>query len=173
MRGESAASQRAGSAATDLPCDLVQRRGVSVVKFAIAGLPSPRSKGKAIARSLPLGHIIDRRALENLDPIPTGALPPNRTEFLQHVTFSNLLAEVSSQYDLVVIDPPPILAVSDVLVIGAHVGEITASVMRLNHAGTSSQDVAFNDLPLRPGGDCYRLTFGHVAQLGMGDRPLK
>lgn len=62
---------------------------------------------------------------------------------------------------------------SDFLIIGAHVGEITASVMRLNHAGTSPQDVAFNDLPLRLGGDSYRLTFGHVAQLGMGDRSLK
>lgn len=104
MRGESAASQRAGSAATDLPCDLAQRRVVSVVKFAMAGLPSLRSKGKAIARSLPLEHIIDRRVLENLAFIPTRALPPNRAEFFQHVTFSNLLAEVSSQYDLVVID---------------------------------------------------------------------
>lgn len=62
---------------------------------------------------------------------------------------------------------------SDVLVIGAHVGEITASVKRLNHAGTSPQDVAFNDLPLRPGGDCYRFMFGHVAQLGMDDGELQ
>ena len=104
MRGESAASQRAGSVAIDLPCDLVQRRVVSGVKCAIAGLPSLRSKGKAIARSLPLEHIIDRRVLENPDPIPTRALPPNRAEFLQHFTFSNLPDEVRSQYDLVVID---------------------------------------------------------------------
>ena len=147
------------------------------------GVSREQGLTKAIAGSLPLEHIIHRRVLENLDFIPTGALPPNRAEFLQHLNFSNLLDEVSSQYDLVVIDPPPILAVSDVLIIGAHVGavfilaragvttegEITESVKRLNHAGISPQGVVFNDLPLRLGGYSYQFTYGHVPQLGMDD----
>ncbi len=128
---------------------------------------------------MPLEHIIHHRVLENLDFIPTGALPPNRAEFLQHLNFSNLLDTVSAEYDLVVIDPPPILAVSDVLIIGAHVGavfilaragvttegQITESVKRLNHAGISPQGVVFNDMPLRIGGYSYQFSYGHVPQL--------
>jgi tyrosine-protein kinase Etk/Wzc len=143
------------------------------------GVSREQGLTKAISGSMPLEHIIHRRVLENLDFIPTGALPPNRAEFLQHLNFSNLLDAVSDEYDLVVIDPPPILAVSDVLIIGAHVGavfilaragvttegEITESVKRLNHAGISPQGVVFNDLPLRLGGYSYQFSYGHIPQL--------
>ncbi len=147
------------------------------------GVSREQGLTKAISGSMPLEHIIHRRVLENLDFIPTGALPPNRAEFLQHLNFSNLLDAVSDQYDVVVIDPPPILAVSDVLIIGAHVGavfilaragvtteaEITESVKRLNHAGISPQGVVFNDTPLRLGGHSYHFQYGHVPQLGHDD----
>jgi tyrosine-protein kinase Etk/Wzc len=147
------------------------------------GVSREQGLTKGISGSMPLEHIIHRRVLENLDFIPTGALPPNRAEFLQHLNFSNLLDMVSDQYDVVVIDPPPILAVSDVLIIGAHVGavfilaragvttegEITESVKRLNHAGISPQGVVFNDTPLRLGGRSYHFQYGHVPQLGHDD----
>ncbi len=147
------------------------------------GVSREQGLTKAISGAMPLEHIIHRRVLENLDFIPTGALPPNRAEFLQHLNFANLLDAVSDEYDLVVIDPPPILAVSDVLIIGAHVGavfilaragvttegEITESVKRLNHAGISPQGVVFNDLPLRLGGYSYQFSYGHVPQLESDD----
>ncbi|SHH02718.1 polysaccharide biosynthesis tyrosine autokinase [Massilia sp. CF038] len=143
------------------------------------GVSREQGLTKAIAGAMPLEHIIHHRVLENLDFIPTGALPPNRAEFLQHLNFSNLLDTVSADYDMVVIDPPPILAVSDVLIIGAHVGavfilaragittegEITESVKRLNHAGIAPQGVVFNDMPLRIGGYAYQFSYGHVPQL--------
>lgn len=143
------------------------------------GVSREQGLTKAISGALPLEHIIHRRVLDNLDFIPTGALPPNRAEFLQHLNFSNLLDTVSAEYDMVVIDPPPILAVSDVLIIGAHAGavfllaragvttegEITESVKRLNHAGIAPQGVVFNDMPLRIGGYAYQFSYGHVPQL--------
>ena len=143
------------------------------------GVSREQGLTKAIAGAMPLEHIIHHRVLENLDFIPTGALPPNRAEFLQHLNFSNLLDTVSADYDLVVVDPPPILAVSDVLIIGAHAGavfilaragvttegEITESVKRLNHAGIAPQGVVFNDMPLRIGGYAYQFSYGHVPQL--------
>jgi tyrosine-protein kinase Etk/Wzc len=147
------------------------------------GVSREQGLTKVISGAMPLEHIIHRRVLENLDFIPTGALPPNRAEFLQHLNFSNLLDKVSEQYDVVLIDPPPILAVSDVLIIGAHVGavfilaragvttedEITESVKRLNHAGISPQGVVFNDMPLRLGRRSYHFQYGHVPQLGHDD----
>jgi hypothetical protein len=42
------------------------------------------------------GGIIHHDVLENLDFIPTGELPPNRSEFLLHLNFGSLLEAVSA-----------------------------------------------------------------------------
>ncbi len=60
--------------------------------------------------------------LENLRVISRGDVPPNPSELLMHENFSRLLASVSKEYDLVIIDTPPILAVTDAAIIAHHVG---------------------------------------------------
>jgi tyrosine-protein kinase Etk/Wzc len=144
------------------------------------GVSREQGLSKAIAGSLPVEHIIHRNVLENLDFIPTGALPPNRSEFLLHLNFGTLLEAVSAHYDLVLIDPPPILAVADSLIIGAHAGavfilaragvttegEINESIKRLNHAGIAPQGVLFNDMALRLAGYRAQYKYGPAGQLG-------
>jgi tyrosine-protein kinase Etk/Wzc len=129
------------------------------------GVGRERGLSRSIIGSMPVEDIIHHDVMENLDFIPTGELPPNRSEFLMHLNFGALLESVSSQYDLVLLDPPPILAVADALIIGAHVGavfivarsgmtteaQINESVKRLNHAGISPQGVLFNDMAVRLG----------------------
>ncbi|MFL6675052.1 MAG: polysaccharide biosynthesis tyrosine autokinase [Massilia sp.] len=142
------------------------------------GVSRERGLSRAITGSLPAEHVIHHNVLENLDFIPTGELPPNRSEFLLHLNFGQLLESVSAHYDLVLIDPPPILAVADALIIGAHAGavfilaragvtteaEINESIKRLNHAGISPQGVLFNDMPLRL--SAYGSEYGYTARLG-------
>jgi tyrosine-protein kinase Etk/Wzc len=115
---------------------------------------------KAINGELTAEDIIHRGVLENLDFIPTGPLPPNRSEFLLHLNFSTLLETISPNYDLVLINPPAILSAADALIIASHAGavfllararvtsdaEIIESIKRLNHAGQSPQGVLFNDM---------------------------
>lgn len=127
------------------------------------GVPRDPGLSKAISGSLPAEDAIYRNVIDNLDFIGTGTLPPNRSEFLLHLNFGNLLETVSPLYDLILISPAPILAVADALIIGAHAGsvfivtrsgmttedEINESIKRLNHAGISPQGVLFNGMPLR------------------------
>ena len=108
-------------------------------------------------------QVIHRGVVENLDFLSTGSLPPNPSEFLLHKNFGDLLKLLSTGYDYILVDPPPILAVSDSLVIGAHAGavfiltrsdittdsEINESIKRLNHAGISPTGILFNDLKVR------------------------
>lgn len=143
------------------------------------GISRERGLTQAIGGAQAIEEVIHRGVLDNLDFIPTGALPPNRSEFLQHPDFSKLLEEVGSRYDIVLIDPPPILAVSDALMIGAHAGavfilaragvttavEITESIKRLNHAGIVPQGVLFNDMALRVGSYAYQFKYTQVPQL--------
>ncbi|SES89379.1 capsular exopolysaccharide family [Oceanobacillus limi] len=49
----------------------------------------------------------------NLDIIPSGIIPPNPPELLGSMQMKEFISTVSDQYDLVVFDTPPVLAVTD------------------------------------------------------------
>jgi polysaccharide biosynthesis transport protein len=48
-----------------------------------------------------------------LDVITCGPIPPNPAELLESARFSDVLAEMSAKYDLVIFDSPPLSPVSD------------------------------------------------------------
>jgi tyrosine-protein kinase Etk/Wzc len=97
----------------------------------------------------------------NIDFIPTGVIPPNPSELLLHERFGTLLAELSKNYDHIIIDSPPILAVTDACIIGRLASatlmvvkagqhpmrELEQSTKRLIQAGVHIKGVVFNDLP--------------------------
>lgn len=57
-----------------------------------------------------------------LDFISRGEIPPNPAELLMHPRFGQLMEQLSAAYDLVLIDTPPILAVTDAAIIGRSAG---------------------------------------------------
>ncbi|VUS83682.1 Putative tyrosine-protein kinase in cps region [Klebsiella huaxiensis] len=56
------------------------------------------------------------------DYISRGMVPPNPAELLMHKRFGDLINWASENYDIVVLDTPPILAVTDAAVIGHYAG---------------------------------------------------
>jgi tyrosine-protein kinase Etk/Wzc len=97
---------------------------------------------------------------QGLDMISTGILPPNPSKLLLGERFGAFLAEVCAAYDYVIIDAPPIMAVTDAAIIGAHVGaavivvkdgqhplgEIRAAIQSLDIAGVRAKGFVFNDV---------------------------
>lgn len=57
----------------------------------------------------------------DLDFLPAGTEPPNPTQLLNSAKMSEFLADVNHKYDYVIIDAPPLLPVSDALILAAHV----------------------------------------------------
>jgi capsular exopolysaccharide synthesis family protein len=57
--------------------------------------------------------------IPNLDVLPGGALPPNPSELLGSEAMHRLVEELRRQYDSVIFDTPPALAVTDATVLGA------------------------------------------------------
>jgi len=114
--------------------------------------------------------------LEGLDLIPSGGKPSNPSELLMRPYFGALLRRLSPAYDLIVIDSPPILAVTDAAVIGHNVGtsllvvrfglnqsrEVELAMQRFKQAGVSIKGVVFNGMEKRSGG------FSTYAALGYG-----
>lgn len=73
------------------------------------------------------GQINVESAIENdpgagFDYISRGQIPPNPAELLMHPRFEDLIHWVQQKYDLVIIDTPPILAVTDAAIIGRFAG---------------------------------------------------
>ena len=92
--------------------------------------------------------------------VPTGRIPPNPAELLASQRFQQFLAAMSKRYDLVIVDTPPVLAVTDpaliarcagvnlmVLRAGHHsVREIVLTVKNLARSGVRIQGAILNDL---------------------------
>jgi len=102
---------------------------------------------------------------ENVDVLTTGNMPPNPSELLMHENFEKYLGEFSKDYDLVLIDTPPLLAVTDAAVIGRLCGttfvllrygvhsmaEIHAVTKRLRQNSIEPRGFVFNALQPRKG----------------------
>ncbi|WP_336882208.1 CpsD/CapB family tyrosine-protein kinase [Priestia koreensis] len=56
---------------------------------------------------------IQRSAVENLDILTSGPIPPNPAELLGSHAMEELLSELYRNYDLVIFDSPPVLPVTD------------------------------------------------------------
>lgn len=67
-------------------------------------------------------NIIKELGVDNLHYISRGDVPPNPSELLSHPRFQVLAEWASANYDIVIIDTPPILAVTDAAIVGAHAG---------------------------------------------------
>lgn len=96
--------------------------------------------------------------VDNLDIMTRGQVPPNPSELLMHQRFKALVEWASQNYDLVIIDTPPVLAVTDPSIVGAHAGttlmvarfglntakEIDVARNRFEQAGIEVKGVIFN-----------------------------
>ena len=49
----------------------------------------------------------------NIHILPSGKIPPNPAEMINSTSMSNLLEELKEEYDIVIIDSPPLEAVTD------------------------------------------------------------
>ncbi len=78
--------------------------------------------------------IIQSSSIDNLDFIARGKAPPNPSELLMHERFKTLMASLSDEYDLILVDTPPILAVTD----AAIVGQVAGSSLLVTRFGMNS-----------------------------------
>jgi len=102
----------------------------------VMGGPHENGLSELIAGSIELAAAIRPvTSVENLHYIAGGKVPPNPSELLMHARFTDLLAQLMPMYDLVIVDTPPILAVTDAAIIG-HLAGTSLLVVRfgLNQA---------------------------------------
>ncbi|MCU8657775.1 polysaccharide biosynthesis tyrosine autokinase, partial [Klebsiella pneumoniae] len=108
------------------------------------------------------------------DFIPRGMVPPNPAELLMHKRFGEILLQVSKLYDFVILDTPPILAVTDAAIIGNYAGttllvarfeqntvkEIEVSVKRFEQSGVNVKGCILNGV-VKKASSYYSYGYNH------------
>ncbi|MGQ9427250.1 polysaccharide biosynthesis tyrosine autokinase [Gilvimarinus sp. F26214L] len=135
--------------------DADMRKGTSHKLFRIA---NQEGLSDLLAGTASIDEVTHRTEAENLHFISRGTVPPNPSELLMGSRFTELLTQATANYDLVIIDTPPVLAVTDAAVIGRHAGttmlvsrfglnpakEIELTKQRFEHNGVTVKGVIFN-----------------------------
>ncbi|MEZ8631938.1 polysaccharide biosynthesis tyrosine autokinase [Vibrio lentus] len=88
-------------------------------------------------------QFIKTTPVDNLELITRGQVPPNPSELLMHPRFAELMEWASKEYDLVIVDTPPVLAVTDPSIVGSFAGT-TLMVARYGQNTIKEIDVARN-----------------------------
>jgi capsular exopolysaccharide synthesis family protein len=119
-----------------------------------------------------LEEITHKSEVPNLDVICCGAIPTSPSELIGSARMTEFLDSVKGKYDRVVLDCPPISAVSDPLVISAKTDGIVfvakfnkirreharRSVQRIQSAGIHIMGVVINDIDFE-GKDSYYYSY--------------
>ncbi len=132
----------------------------------VLGLREEVGLSELISGQIDLANAVRQVAgVEKLNLIARGKVPPNPSELLMHKGFTDFLKQVMPLYDLIIIDTPPILAVTDAAVIGHHVGtsllvvrfgvnharEIASAKQRFEQNGVQIKGAIFNAVERRSG----------------------
>ncbi|MEX3935095.1 GNVR domain-containing protein [Paraburkholderia phymatum] len=129
-----------------------------------------------VAKRLRFDDVVRRAVLPGVDFIACGAYGPNPSAILLHPSFHAFMRQVEAEYDVVLIDSPPILPVADSGIVAKHAGtvfmvarhgvtslaDIRESARRFAQIGVPVRGVVFNDIsrPARYGREygTYRYT---------------
>lgn len=115
---------------------------------------------EVLSDRLSLDDAIRASGIEGLDYLSRGMAPPNPSELLVNGRFTRLIDEVSRRYDLVIIDTPPVLAVTEAAIVGKRVGttlmvarfqlnplrEVRLAMRRLETAGIEVKGCVINGM---------------------------
>ncbi|SPJ34914.1 polysaccharide biosynthesis tyrosine autokinase [Kushneria phyllosphaerae] len=121
---------------------------------------SEKGLSDILARRTTASEVVRSGGVDGLDFISRGAAPPNPAELLMSAGFSELLAWADQHYDLIIIDTPPILAVTDAAIIGKQAGtnmllarygvnppaEIEQARRRFEHSGVEIKGTVLNGI---------------------------
>ena len=105
------------------------RRKVALVDFDMhkprvhqyMGLTNEKGASNLIVGRASLDQAIKPGAYPSLDVITAGPVPPNASDLILSERMKQIIAELKSKYDYVILDTPPIMLISDALVLMEHV----------------------------------------------------
>lgn len=121
-----------GATVLIIDCDL---RRPSV--HNIFGIDQTRGLSTYLSRSIELERLIHKLPIPNLYLLPCGPIPPNPAELISSDRMKRMLQQLGERYDHILIDSPPLMNVTDPVILSTMVD----GVMLVVHGGKSSRDM--------------------------------
>ncbi|MBP4808963.1 polysaccharide biosynthesis tyrosine autokinase [Acinetobacter baumannii] len=123
-----------------------------------------------------LQKVLHKTQVANLDVITRGKSPTNPSEILSSNQFKELLEQLQSQYDHIIIDTPPVLAVTDGIIISQYTDvnlivaryaksqmkELELTVNRFEQAGVKVNGFILNDIQRASAGYGYGYNYAYA-----------
>jgi succinoglycan biosynthesis transport protein ExoP len=103
------------------------------------GAPGEVGLASVIAKEIEIQDAVQETGVANLWLLPSGSVPPDPAELLSSSRFTELIAVVREQYDYVLIDTPPVLAVTDPCVVAARVDGVLLTLRISNDSRQHAQ----------------------------------
>ncbi|MGM5727691.1 polysaccharide biosynthesis tyrosine autokinase [Klebsiella pneumoniae] len=119
--------------------DTDMRKGYTHKLF---NLSNDNGLSDVLSGKIEVSKAIKKVSSAGFDYISRGMVPPNPAELLMHRRLGELITLVSQSYDIVILDTPPILAVTDAAIIGNYVGT-TLLIARFEQNTTKEIEVSF------------------------------
>jgi capsular exopolysaccharide synthesis family protein len=101
------------------------------------GLDHSRGLSTYLSRDVEIESLIHNLPIKNLSLLPSGAIPPNAAELISSDKMKNLLATLADRYDHILIDSPPLMHVTDPVILSTMVDGVILVV----HGGKSTRDM--------------------------------
>ena len=120
-----------------LDCDM---RKPSLHK--VFGFPRDKGMSSILVGNCEVKDALLNTQVPNLDMIPCGPIPPNPSEILGSPRMANLVELLRTSYTRVIIDTPPITAVTDAAV----VGRLVDGAIVVVRAGATPREIVLNGL---------------------------
>jgi len=108
-------------------------------------LSMDRGLASILSHRRPVDEAIVPSGVESLHVLPCGPLPSNPVELLNNGFFAELLEDLKTRYDKIVIDSPPVMPVADARVIAA-ISDSTLLVLRAERSSRRFSQSARNEL---------------------------
>ncbi|NRP31967.1 MULTISPECIES: polysaccharide biosynthesis tyrosine autokinase [unclassified Aliiroseovarius] len=93
---------------------------------------------EVLADDVKLEEVIRKGPIENLFYVTSGRYPPNPSELLMRPKVEQVIKQLSEQFDFVIVDAPPILAVTDPVILSKYVG---ATMIAARHKVTAAPEL--------------------------------
>jgi capsular exopolysaccharide synthesis family protein len=126
-----------GSKVILIDCDLRRPRLHRVMK-----IDRENGTSNILAGSQDHASLIQHTEIKNLDVIPSGPVPPNPSELLGSLRMQKLIETLRKHYDRIIIDSPPVTAVTD----STMLSNVVDGVVLVVRAGETAKDVVVNGL---------------------------
>jgi len=122
-----------GASVLVIDCDLRKPSTHKVLGVTEHG----RGLSTYLSRNVNIDDCIQRLPIANLSLLPCGPIPPNPAEMISSLKMRELLRNLRDRYDHIIIDSPPLLKVTDPVILST----LVDGVILVVHGGKSTRDV--------------------------------